>query len=73
MFALLSRCLGMLFSAVKRSASDRAFFNAIRYLSVLGNLKLLCFALRSPVMITLSANIFMLFSSVIFIVDAGGI
>ena len=57
----------------EETALDRAFFNAIRYLSVLGQLKALCFALRSPVMITLSANIFMLFSSVVFIVDAGGI
>ena len=55
---LLSLCVGKLFPATKRSALYRIFFNAIphSYLSVLEQLKLVYFALRSPVMITLFAK-----------------
>ena len=72
-FVLLSLCVGLLFSVMKRSALYKAFFNAIPHLSVLAQLKLVCFALRSPVMIILSAKFLMLLSNVVLIVDAGGI
>ena len=58
---------------MKRLAWYKDFFNAIPNLSVLVQLKSLCFALRSPVMIILSAEFLMLFSSAVLIVDAGGI
>ena len=72
-FVLLYLCVGLLLSAIKRSALYKASFNAIPHLSVLVQLKSVCFAFRSLVMIILSAEFSMLLSSVVLIVDAGGI
>ena len=72
-FVLLSLYVGFLISAIKRSALYKAYFNAIPHLSDLVQLKLVYFALRSPVMIILSAAFLMLSSSVVLIVEAGGI
>ena len=72
-FVLRYLCVGLLLSAIKRSALYKAFFNAIPHLSVLVQLKSVCFAFRSLVMIILSAEFSMLLSSVVLIVDAGGI
>ena len=70
---LLSLWVGLLLSATKRSASFKAFFNAIPHLSVLEQLKSVCFALRSPVMIILFAEFLMLLRSVVVIFEPGGI
>ena len=72
-FVLRYLCVGLLLSAIKRSALYKAFFNATPHLSVLVQLKSVCFAFRSLVMIILSAEFSMLLSSVVLIVDAGGI
>ena len=71
-FVLLSLCVGLLLSSMK-SALYKAFFNAIPHLSVLVQLKSVCFAFRSPVLIILSASFLMLSSSVVLIVDGDGI
>ena len=63
-FVLLSLCVGLLFSVMKRSALHKAFFNVIPHLYVLVQLKSVCFAFRSPVMIILSAEFLMLLSRV---------
>ena len=73
LFVLLSLCVGLLLSEMKRSALYKAFFNAIPHLSVLVQFKSVCLAFRAPVMIVLSAVFMMLSSSVVLIVDAGGI
>ena len=70
-FALLSLWVDLLFSAKKRSASYKAFFNATPHLSVLVQLKSVCFALRSPVMIILSTEFLMLLRSAVLIFEAG--
>ena len=73
LLVLLSLCVGLLLSAMKRSTLYKAFFNAIPHLSVFVQLKLVCLAFRSPVMIILSADFLMLSSNIVLIVDAGGI
>ena len=71
LFVLLSLCVGLLLSTKKRSALYRAFFNAILHLSVFVQLKSVCLAFRSLVMVILSAVFLMLSSSVLLIVNAG--
>ena len=73
LLVLLSLCAGLLLSAMKKSTLYKAFFNAIPHLSVFAQLKLVCLALRSPVMIIFSAAFLMLSSNIVLIVDAGGI
>ena len=71
-FVLLSQCVGLLLSAIKRSGLYKVLFNAIPHLFDLVQLKSVCFALRSPVMKILSAESSILSSSVMLIVEAGG-
>ena len=58
---------------MKRLALYKAFLYVIYDLSVLVQLKSVCFAFRSIVMIILSAEFLMLFSSVVLLVHAGRI
>ena len=72
-FFLLFLCVGLLLSAMNRSAAlYQAFFNVIPHLSVLVQLKSVCFASRSPVMIILSTEFLMLLRSMMLIVEARG-
>ena len=50
----------MLFSAMKKSASYKAFLNVVSYFFVLEPLKSVYFALKSPIVISIFAEFFML-------------